>query len=97
MTGPLRTTTKPSGSIRGLPCPSSTVAIAYLRKDDFDQAIVDFTEAIQLNSTSPKHTETVASVTKRRAISTRPSPTTTRSSVSGREMPVRTPTGAMRM
>ena len=48
-TAPSRTTTRRSSSIRNTPLPTTTAAIAYASKGDYDRAIADYDQAIQLD------------------------------------------------
>ena len=68
--------------------------LSCFEKQDYDAAIADFSEATRLAPKDAPATAAGAAPTRKRAISTRPSPTTRRPSGSIRSTPRRITTGA---
>ena len=96
-TRPSPTTTRPSGSIRTTRPLTTTAAIAWHNKKDYDKAIADYNEAIRLDpKTRDRLSTTAATRGTTRRTTTRPSPTTARPFASIRSSRWRTTTAAAR-
>ena len=70
-----------------MPSPTTTAAVAYSEKGDYDRAIADYDRAINLEPEDADAYANRGSPTTPRATMTAPSPTSTRPSSSTRTMP----------